>query len=201
MAHANQILHNPLTGQTIRFVRTGQETGGQLLEMESTFRAHSVEPTAHFHPHQAEDFTVLSGELTIRIDGKQLTLKPGHTLHIPKNKVHSMWNNSDAETVVNWQVRPALDTAEFFETVTGLVNDGKVTPKGTPPLLQTALLARRFAHVFRLAKPPQLVQTLVFGLLTPFAYAAGYRPTYQKYGDASVRPKPVQPQQRQVAEP
>ena len=188
MAHPNQILHNASTGQTIRFVRTAHETNGQLLEMEATFRAHSVEPVAHYHPHQTEEFTILSGELTVVMDGKKQTLKPGNTLHIPMNRVHSMWNNSNAETVVNWQVRPALDTAEFFETVTGLVNDGKVTPKGMPPLLQTALMAQRFANVFRLAKPPQLVQKLVFGLLTPFAYVAGYRPTYQKYVGLSVEP-------------
>ncbi|CCH54730.1 cupin domain-containing protein [Fibrisoma limi BUZ 3] len=188
MAHPNQILHNASTGQTIRFVRTGCETNGQLLEMEATFRAHSVEPVAHYHPHQTEAFTILSGELTVVMDGKMQTLKPGITLHIPKNTVHSMWNDSDAETVVNWQVRPALDTAEFFETVTGLVNDGKVTPKGMPPLLQTALMAQRFANVFRLAKPPHFIQKLVFGLLTPVAYAVGYRPTYQKYVDISVEP-------------
>ena len=106
MADTNQVLRNPKTGQSIRFVSTGRDTAGQLLHMEATYRAYSTEPAAHCHPHQVEDFTVLAGELTVQIHGQRRTLRPGDTLHLPQNTVHSMWNASDAETRLDWQVRP-----------------------------------------------------------------------------------------------
>lgn len=183
MAVKNKIVRNPITGQAIRFVQTAANTGGELLEMETTYRPHSTEPTEHYHPYQAEDFTVLSGELTVRIDSQIIKLKAGDTLHISANKVHAMWNASDEETVVNWQVRPAMDTEYLLETANGLAADGKAAGNGMPPLLQTALLVNRFSGVFRVAKPPFIVQRILFTILMPVAYLAGYRSTYSKYLD------------------
>ncbi|UFH53483.1 cupin domain-containing protein [Spirosoma sp. KNUC1025] len=183
MAYANKTIANKVTGQTIRFLQTAKDTNGQLLEMESTYAAHSTEPAPHYHPHQVEDFRVVSGELTVRVGGQVKTLRAGDTLHVPQNAVHSMWNQSEKPVVVNWHVTPALDTEYFFETATGLANDGKVNEKGMPPMLQLVLMANRFSDVFRLTKPGLVVQKIVFTLLTPFAYLAGYRPTYRKYLD------------------
>lgn len=181
MAHSNKTISNPQTGQQLRFIRTSSDTNGHLLEMEARFRANSIEPAAHYHPRQTEDFKVLSGQLTVKSDGQTKILRQGDTLHIPLNTVHSMWNSSAEETVVNWQVTPALDTEYFFETAFGLASDGKVGSNGMPPLLQTALLSQHFSGIFRLAKPPRAIQMIVFGLLSPLAYLMGFRPTYRKY--------------------
>ncbi|QJW90311.1 cupin domain-containing protein [Spirosoma taeanense] len=181
MAYQNKTIQNRITGQTIRFIHTAQDTGGQLLEMEALFQPQTVEPAPHYHPRQEENFKILSGELTVRIDGQVKTFRPGDELHIPPKTVHSMWNQSSQRTIVNWQVQPALDTEFFLETATGLANDGKVNAAGRPPLLQVALLANRFSDVFRLEKPSRSVQKVLFLLLTPLAYLNGYRPTYKKY--------------------
>ena len=183
MAIKNKILRNPKTKQEIRFLQTHKDTGGQLLEMEATFNAHSKEPAPHYHPYQEEDFTVLSGELNVRMDGKIIVFKKGDTLHVPKNTVHSMWNDSDDKTVINWKVQPAMNTENLFETATGLALDGKTNDDGMPNILQVALMANKYEDVFRLAKPPFVIQKMVFVLLTPFAYLFGYRPGYQKYLD------------------
>ncbi len=181
MANANKVIRNDQTGQALRFIQTSRDTNGQLLEMESTLRAHSTRPPAHYHPNQDEDFTVLSGELTVQLEGQTKTLRQGDRIHISRNVVHSMWNQSDEEAVVNWRVSPALDTEDFFETAYGLANDGKVGPNGRPALLQAALLMQHFSRVYRLTRPSLFVQRVVFGLLSPLAYVAGYRPTYKKY--------------------
>jgi quercetin dioxygenase-like cupin family protein len=183
MAYQNKLVQNKITGQNIRFLQTATDTNGQLLEMESTYRAHSKEPTAHYHPYQEEDFEILAGELTVQLDGQLKILKKGDKLHVPANTVHAMWNASDGETVINWQVRPAMDTEQLLETANGLASDGKVKATGMPPLLQTALMANHFSNVFRIAKPPFAVQKILFALLTPFAYLAGYKPIYKKYLD------------------
>lgn len=183
MAVKGKVINNNATRQSIKFIQTGRDTGGQLLEMESVYLAHSKEPAPHYHPVQEEDFLVLQGELTVKIDGALRILKQGDTLHIPPGKSHAMWNNSNVITVVNWQVRPALDTEFLLETIGGLVNDGKTNRQGMPNILQVVITAGCFTNEFRLSKPPFIVQKLVFGLLTPVARLLGYRATYKKYID------------------
>ena len=183
MAYKNKILRNPKTGQDIKFLQTATETQGKLLEIESTFHPHSQEPPAHYHPYQIEDFSILQGELTVRIAGQIQVLKEGETLHIPKRTIHSMWNNSEQKTVVNWKVQPAMNTAHLLETNIGLVNEGKTTEAGRPHILQIALMLNKYAPVFRLAKPSYLLQKIIFTILSPFAYLLGYRATYERYLD------------------
>ncbi|MEI2739371.1 MAG: cupin domain-containing protein [Chitinophagaceae bacterium] len=183
MAFKNKLISNPKTGQDIKFLQTAKDTDGRLLEMEATYNSHSKEPAAHYHPFQVEDFTILSGELTVRIDGQLKILKQGDMLHIPVNKVHAMWNNTDGITIVNWKVKPAMNTDNFLETATGLAIDGKTNKEGMPDILQVALMANKYSGVFRLSKPPFAIQKIVFVFLTPFAYLFGYRPMYKKYFD------------------
>ena len=183
MAHKDKIIRNPQTGQDIRFIQTGSDNDGELLEMESTYNEYSKAPPAHYHPYQIEDFTVIQGELTVRMDGQIQVFHEGDTLHIPRNKVHAMWNNSNEKTIVNWKVQPAMNTAQLLETFMGLASDGKADKEGRPPILQSALTLNKHASVFRLAKPPYPVQKVVFTALSPIAYLLGYRPTYKKYLD------------------
>ena len=183
MAYPNKVIRNIKTGQDIRFIKTGRETNGELLEMEASFAPHSMEPAAHYHPKQAEDFTVLQGAITVRLNGKVSVLKAGDSLHIPPNAVHAMWNSTSQKAVVNWKVKPALNTDHLLETGVGLANDTNTTEKGMPGVLQMALLAQRYSDVYRLAKPSYAVQRIMFGLLSPIARLAGYRSEYKKYID------------------
>lgn len=183
MAYNNKIIHNPSNKQAIRFLQTAKDTDGKMLEIESTYEPYSIEPAQHYHPFQSEDFTVLEGELTIKLGSELLILKKGQSIHIPANKSHGMWNNSSTRTVVNWKVYPALETEYLLETVNGLASDGKVSAKGMPPLLQVVLTADKYASMFRLSKPAFGVQKFLFFILKPFAYIAGYKPDYAKYID------------------
>ncbi|GHN01573.1 hypothetical protein WSM22_30620 [Cytophagales bacterium WSM2-2] len=183
MAFKNKQISNPKTGQDIKFLQTAKDTNGNLLEMEATYNSYSKEPAAHYHPFQVEDFTVLSGQLTVRIDGHLKVLKQGDTLHIPINKIHSMWNDTSGKTIVNWKIQPAMNTENLLETATGLAIDGKINDDGVPNILQAALVANEYSDMFRLSKPPFAVQKALFIILTPFSYLFGYRPTYKKYLD------------------
>lgn len=165
----------------LKFLRTNSDTNGKILEMGSTYHAHSREPAAHYHPCQDEFFTVISGELTVRTKGALHRLSAGEKIHISKGQVHSMWNDSDEETKVNWKVTPAMNTEYFLETVNGLATDGKTNNDGMPGLLQVALLARKFNREFRLAKPPFIILNLILLMLAPIALLAGYRSTYERY--------------------
>lgn len=181
MAYKGKTILNTKTGIETKFLQTGKDTDGQLLEMETTYPARSHKPPPHYHPHQEEDFIILSGEMTVSMDGQLRILKQGDMLHIPKNKVHAMWNHTRTKAVVNWQVRPALDSEYFFEIMTGLANDGKLSAKGKPRLLNTALLMNRFSGEIRLAKPPYWVQRVLFGVLALAGRLTGQRKTFEQY--------------------
>ena len=111
MVHVGQVLTG--SGNYLRFIRTAAETDGALLEMESTYREGAAMPAAHFHPAQEEHFEVLEGTVRTIIDGVERSHAAGETFHVPAGAVHQMVGETG--TRLNWQVRPALRTAEFFE--------------------------------------------------------------------------------------
>lgn len=124
------------------FLLTGEETDGRLLEMRVTYEPGSPFPPPHFHPDQAETFHVESGELVVRLDGRDSRMEEGDTLVVPPGSVHQMRNASGTKTTVNWRVEPALRTAEFFVTANAIRTHG---------ILEQALLAAEYRDEFRLA--------------------------------------------------
>ncbi len=174
-----KIIQNNLSGQIYKLLRTGQDTNGELLEMEVTYRPLSVEPPAHYHPQQTEHFRLLSGEMMLRMGDQVRVFKAGDTLVVSPNTPHSMWNASSEPAVLHWQITPALDSEFFFETMAKLAVAGKTNNQGVPGLLQLAVTMPRFSREFRLTKPPFTVLRLVFGLLAPVAYLLGFKAVYK----------------------
>lgn len=183
MAYKNKSISNKPAGVDITFLQTSKETNGALLEVQATYLPHSKEPVAHYHPVQTEIFTVLSGELTVRLSGKLAILRAGDQLEIKPGIVHSMWNNSGEQTVVNWKVQPAMKTEYFMETTAGLAADGKTDKAGMPDILQSALMANHFSREFRMAKLPFPIQQIAFLFLVPVAILFGKKAAYSKYVD------------------
>jgi quercetin dioxygenase-like cupin family protein len=182
MARAGQVLDNPVSGQRIVFRKTAEDTGGELLEVESVYtRASPSRPPAHYHPYQEERFEVLSGRLKVVVEGEERAYGEGEDFVVPPGTSHEMWTE-DAGTRMNWQIWPALKTEAFFETLWGLARAGKTDEKGVPNLLQVAVLFREYAGEFRLARPPWPVQRTLFALLAPLGGLLGYRARYPERG-------------------
>lgn len=183
MAYRNKEISNPISGQRIRFLQTREDTDGRLLEMESHFAPNSVEPVPHYHPFQDEFFVVEEGSISIRVNRQVKVLNKGEQFHIPAKTVHSTWNHSGKNAMVNWKVQPAMETEYFLETGMGLATEGKVNEKGMPALLQSILLLQRYKKVYRLARPPYFIQKILTTVLAPIAKIKGYRSGYQHYVD------------------
>ena len=120
MAHAGQEIHGP-GGFRLRLIRTGAETDGELLEMEASYAGGDLPPT-HLHPSQDERFEVLEGAVQAVIDGAPRRYEQGETFEVPAGTPHQMAGDGPAR--VNWQVRPALRTAEFFERLYAAIDAG-----------------------------------------------------------------------------
>jgi len=60
VADAPREIEDPITGQRWVFLRTGDDTGGELLEAELYVSPGGYVPS-HFHPKQEEPFTCVVG--------------------------------------------------------------------------------------------------------------------------------------------
>lgn len=167
-------IHNPRTGQRMRFLRTGEETKGQLLRIES-FNPPGEDPEPeHVHPRQASSTEVISGRLRFTVDGEDSLLGPGDEIAIPAGAPHRFAVEGDEGVLAIAEFRPALRTAEFFRTYFGMAARGELDGDGRPSLLRSALLGPEFADEIRLASPPWPVQRLAYAVLAPFARLRGY---------------------------
>jgi quercetin dioxygenase-like cupin family protein len=110
MAHAGQELHGP-DGYVLRLVSIEPE----LLQMEATYGGTGQFPPRHYHPSQDEHFEVLEGTVRTIVEGEERSYDAGETFDIPAGTVHQL--AADPPARLKWEVRRALRTAEFFETV------------------------------------------------------------------------------------
>lgn len=165
--YKDHLITNKITGQRIRFIRTAEDTGGELLEMETVYSSFSDEPPIHYHPAQEEFFQVLSGELTVRIDADVKIYRTGAVIHIAPGLRHSMWNSGHLEARVNWKVYPAMDTANFLISLTALANMDRTNKKGIPSLPVMVFLLNKYKTSFRLQKPAMWLIRLLYLVFSP----------------------------------
>jgi quercetin dioxygenase-like cupin family protein len=199
LVEAGAAMENPVSGQHLIIRNTAQDTGGELLEVESVYtKPTPSRPPVHYHPRQEERFEVLSGRLNVQVDGRERTLGEGEVLIVPAGVPHEMWA-AEAGARVNWQTRPALKTEAFFETAWRLAKDGKVNGKGVPNLLRVALIAREYEDEFRLASPPRALPRALFGLLAPVGRLFGYRAEYPYSQHGVPQAYPASEEERPLA--
>lgn len=60
---------------------------------------HRVEPISH---EGEEMFYIISGEVTVEIDGEQSILRQGDSVHFNSQRTHSIWNHSSNSTSILW---------------------------------------------------------------------------------------------------
>ena len=102
---------------SLLLVRTGEETDGELLEMEASYSGEAEMPPEHLHPKQAERFEVLEGRMRAIVDGEERVYEEGESFDVPPETPHQM--AAEGPTRMRWEVKPALRTAEFFERLYG----------------------------------------------------------------------------------
>lgn len=99
-------LHNPLTGEHLRFLRTGRDTGGELLEAEVRLDPGGRVPR-HVHLRQDESVEVREGSVTITVGGQERVLATGDRADVPRRKTHTIRNPGDRQACLLLQGRPA----------------------------------------------------------------------------------------------
>jgi quercetin dioxygenase-like cupin family protein len=170
MAHVGQEISNTRTGQWMKIVEL--EPGS--LRIDSVSPATDEREPLHVHPKQESGAELLSGSLVFEVDGVQRRLVPGDSISIPASTRHRFWNDTEQEAHWIGFFRPALATADFFETLFALADEGKLDAKGMPRPLQLAVMVPEFADEIRPASPPWPLLRVASALLAPLARARGY---------------------------
>ena len=181
MAYAGKVIESPDT--RLIFLKTAADTDGELLRFEQLVQKGHTPVPAHLHPRQEERFVVLSGRMGVRSGGRERVLEAGEEAVVPPGTPHTFWNASQGEEELRHTVelRPALESEGFFETVFGLRRDGKLVAGRPPnPLMMAPVLVE---YENWLAGLPVPAQKALFKPLALVGGLLGYRASYPKYGD------------------
>ena len=172
-------IENPVTGETVHFLRTAADTGGELVEIEVAVEPDGAVAAAHVHPYQSERFEVLEGTLEFR-DGKaKIVAGPGEVVTVPAGHVHSFRNVGETTARFRCEVRPALQFERFLETMFGLAADGKTNGRGMPNPLRLAVIANAHFDDVRLPHVPAFAQKAALVTGAALGRLVGFEPAYE----------------------
>jgi mannose-6-phosphate isomerase-like protein (cupin superfamily) len=125
-------IENQVTGERLVFLKTSQETNGELVVVEAFVQPTGFVASAHLHPYQEERFHVLRGTVGFRLHRSSIYAGPGQRITVPAGTPHKFWNAGEDEAHFECEIRPALQFEQLIETMFGLAADRKTNRKGMP---------------------------------------------------------------------
>jgi mannose-6-phosphate isomerase-like protein (cupin superfamily) len=184
-----------IMGHTFHILQSARDTEDGSLRFD-----YCAPPDAniseHTHQFQEESFEVVSGNLGLRVGRQELILTPGQSAIGPPRVPHAWWNPSDEERVrFVVGIRPGLEVEIMFETVLGLMRDGKTIGSIPKNPLQTAVLAKEISSWVVLGP----LEKALFAPVVTLASVGGlfgYRARYPKYSGPDGRAASVRRSRR-----
>jgi len=169
MTRIEEIFEHPVFRERVVVTGSTQDTGGDALRLEYHLAPHQSVTMEHMHPTQKERLTVLLGEIHVRVNETERAVGPGQKMEIPPRARHVYWNAGDGESVVQVELRPALQMEGFIGEFYTLARTGQVSPRtGLPGTIELGALLHRYRDEIRLAFVPEPIQSAA---LTVLAFA------------------------------
>src|ERR1051326_270788 len=185
-----EIWENPVTRERATILELPHKNQERRAAAELTALVGARVMGDHRHPALVERFTVIEGELAVKLAGQTSVLREGRTAVVEPGVWHDWWNASERQDArVRVEVTPGERFAHMIETAFGLARLGHTNSKGVPHPLQLALFAREFSDVVEFRSPPPAVPRLLFGALAPIARWCGYRATYPQLSRMVLAPR------------
>jgi mannose-6-phosphate isomerase-like protein (cupin superfamily) len=183
MENPGDTIENPVMKHRVTFLKTTQETGGQVLSMEYTIFPGGRGTLDHIHLKGTEDFKVLSGTLGVANgDPKNpVMLKEGESAHIPIRVPHRFFNPSDTEAVTFlFDLKPAGRFETFLRTYYGLAREGRINASGAGKNFFQWFVLVNITDTYALGIPARL-QQIIFWILSRIGLLLGYRTIYPRF--------------------
>jgi quercetin dioxygenase-like cupin family protein len=126
---------------TVRFLVTGENSAGSIAAFEVVVPgAQRLAAPAHSHDHYEETIYGIDGVLTWTVDGKQIDVRPGQALCIPRGAVHRFDNNTTQDVKVLCLITPAAIGPQYFRESAEVIN---AAAGGPPDRAKLAEIMRR----------------------------------------------------------
>ncbi len=163
------------TGERLALRRIRMGNGVEELRLSGSLPAHGQGPPLHIHFDEDERGEVVSGTLSVLVDGRQLVIKAGGPGHFPKGSAHRWWNDGDGELVFRGVVTPAIDLDRYLQAMFEVLNAG---PPNHPPIFYMAHVLYRHRRTQLALVVPRLMQRVLFPLVVLLGTVIGkYRGT------------------------
>jgi quercetin dioxygenase-like cupin family protein len=181
MAHPGDVVEAPLLGGRATFLKTTEQTNGQLLRVEVVLPP-GFSVSEHVHPIQEERHYVLRGILRARVAGQERDYREGEVAVGPPGVPHSWGNPSDSETLcLVSEHRPALHTEEMLEGGFTIAHDLQADKWGAlGHLLRMAVLLDDIKDDFYMSRASMQALLRLFAALGPLGRVLGYEPVYSQ---------------------
>lgn len=177
MIQIGDSFENPVTRERFVWRATTASTAGEYCEFDLHLGPGAKLAAAHRHPGQVESFSLLSGELQLKLDGQRRTLTAGEEVVVPGGAAHSWGNVADEPAHVLVRLTPSAMIDEYFEAFCRIASSGRANKAGLPRNpLQFAVLLDRHRDEFALPSPfAQALAGPAVRVLAVVGRAAGYR--------------------------
>lgn len=109
-------------GLEIRFLQSGEETGGMLDVFEMTAQPNARMPVPHYHESWDECIYGLAGRLTFRIDGTDTEIVPGRSVFIRRGIVHGFRNDTQEPARCLCLLTPGALGPAYFQDIAALLS-------------------------------------------------------------------------------
>lgn len=153
------------TGEQVTFLETAAETGGEHLLIQVSLPPQGDGPPLHSHLTFTEEFEVLDGNLTVKVDKRTLNLGVGEKAFVLLGLNHTFTNTTNEPVTFTVKLTPPSLFEESMRIHYGLMDDNLTNDKGVPRnLLQLALILW-MQDTLVAGLPPKFQRALLTGLV------------------------------------
>jgi quercetin dioxygenase-like cupin family protein len=138
-------------GLGVRWVVSGEQTGGALAIVEHDLAPRSIGAPLHTHEREDEISHVTAGRLGAQVGDEVVDAGPGDTVVKPRGVPHAFWNPGDEPLRFLEVITPA-GFERYFEDIAPLLSAG-----GPPDVAALGAVMARYGLEMDMASLPRLV--------------------------------------------
>lgn len=171
---------NPMSGESITFIETEEESGGSRVVMRIEV-APGGGPAPHAHRKQAELFEGIAGTVELQLGKRRITLRPGGTATVPPGALHGFHNSAQAPATIRVTASPPEDIELGLRAAFYMMREGLLRKK---PLVSALLLQKGDLYMPPL---PRWIYWPLISVLAQLGRWTGGEAVLARYGERPSR--------------